>query len=449
MKRTIFPGGLVAVMLVALAIATAPARASIFEPETFTLDNGMQVVLISNQRAPVVRHMVWYRVGSADEAPGESGIAHLLEHLMFKGTKTYAPGVFSGEIARNGGRENAFTSFDYTAYFQTIAKDRLDMVMRFEADRMTNLTITEEQVAPERQVVLEERKSRVDNRPSSQLGEVVNAALYLNYPYRRPIIGWEHEIRELNVERILAFYRKFYAPNNAILIVEGDVTLEELKPLAEKYYGVIPRGPDIKRVRTTEPKANADRRVTLEHERATQARWGRTYLGPSYNYGGREHVYALQVLSDVMDSIRNERLHKRLVLDEKLALRAGMYYAPDAYGPATLGFYATLRDGVTAADVEAVIDEEIARVLRDGVTEAEVTAAKEQMANRAIYARDNFGTAARVFGVTLTSGGTVDDVETWLDQINAVTPAQVLAAARYMLDGTHHVTSELRPKPQS
>ncbi len=449
MMLTYVHRGLVAALLMAVAFAATSVRASIFEPETFTLDNGMQVVLISNQRAPVVRHMVWYKVGSADEAPGESGIAHLLEHLMFKGTKNVAPGVFSEEIARNGGRENAFTSYDYTAYFQTIAKDRLNMVMRMEADRMTNLMISEEQVAPERQVVLEERRSRVDNRPRAQLGEQVNAVMYLNYPYRRPIIGWEHEIAALDVERILAFYKKYYAPNNAILIVEGDVTVDELRPLAEKYYGVIPRGPDIRRERTTEPPARADRRVTLEHARATQARWGRTYLAPSYNYGAEEHVYALQVLGDVLGSNSNDRLHKRLVIDSKLALSAGIFYTPDAYGPGTIGFYATPRDGIAISEIEAAIDAEIARVLVDGVTADEIADAKEQMANRAIYAKDNFGTAARVFGVTLTSGGTVEEVETWLDRIDAVTAADVLAAAKYVFDGRHHVTSELRPKPQS
>ena len=198
-------------------------QANIFNPETFTLKNGMQVVVISNHRAPVVRHMVWYKVGGADEAPGESGIAHLLEHLMFKGTKNMEPGAFSASVARNGGQENAFTSHDYTAYFQTIASDRLDMVMRMEADRMTNLRITAEQVVPERDVVLEERRSRVDNNPSSQLREQIRAALFLNYPYRRPVIGWEHEIRALDVDRILAFYKRYYAPNNAVLIVEGDV----------------------------------------------------------------------------------------------------------------------------------------------------------------------------------------------------------------------------------
>ncbi len=425
------------------------AAAKIFDPETFMLDNGMQVVVISNSRAPVVRHMVWYKVGAADEAPGETGIAHLLEHLMFKGTTNYGPGVFSGQVARNGGQENAFTSYDYTAYHQTIAKDRLEMMMKLEADRMTNLVISEAQVAPERNVVLEERRSRVDNSPSAQLREQVNAALYLNYPYRRPIIGWEHEIRALDVDRILAFYKRYYAPNNAVLIVEGDVTAEELKPLAEKYYGVIPRGPDIKRVRTTEPPARADKRVVLEHERVTQPGWSRRFIAPSYRYGETEHAYALQVLAEIVGGGPSSRLHKRLVLDDGIALSAGSYYGADDLGPATFVFYASPKPGVEMAKIEAVVTEEIAKVLADGITPDELSGAVERMRNNAVFARDDFGTAARVFGSTLTTGGTVDEVENWLDRIDEVSVESVAAAAKHVLDGAHHVTSELLAKPQS
>lgn len=442
----------VAVFALVAVVAVAwseRAAAKIFDPETFMLDNGMQVVVISNARAPVVRHMVWYKVGAADEAPGETGIAHLLEHLMFKGTTNYGPGVFSGQVARNGGQENAFTSYDYTAYHQTIAKDRLEMMMKLEADRMTNLVISEAQVAPERDVVLEERRSRVDNSPSAQLREQVNAALYLNYPYRRPIIGWEHEIRALDVDRILAFYKRYYAPNNAVLIVEGDVTAEELKPLAEKYYGVIPRGPEIERVRTTEPPARADKRVVLEHERVTQPAWSRRFIAPSYRYGETEHAYALQVLAEIVGGGPSSRLHKRLVLDDGIALSAGSYYGADDLGPATFVFYASPKPGVGMDRIEAVITDEIAKLLADGITPAELEGAIERMRNNAVFARDDFGTAARVFGSTLTTGGTVDEVENWLDRIGEVSVESVAAAAKHVLDGKHHVTAELLAKPQS
>lgn len=435
-------------LLTSFAI-TGTAAAKIFDPKTFTLDNGMQVVVITNKRAPVVQHMVWYKVGAADEAPGETGIAHLLEHLMFKGTKTMAPGAFSAAIARNGGQENAFTSYDYTAYHQTIAKDRLEMVMKMEADRMTNLVITAAQVVPERDVVLEERRSRVDNNPRSQLSEQVNAALYLNYPYRRPIIGWEHEIKALDVDRILAFYKRYYAPNNAVLVVEGDVSLDELKPLAEKYYGAIPRGPDIVRDRTTEPPARADRRVSLAHERVTQPSWSRTFIAPSYHYGETKHAYALQVLSDILGGGASSRLHKSLVLEQGIAHSAGAFYSANDIGPSTFGFYASPKEGVSFDKIEAAIGAEIAKLLADGVTDDEVRFVIQRLENDLVLTRDNFGTAARIFGQALTTGNTVEDVEAWDQRMAAVTAADVMAAARYVLDGGFSVTAELRIKPQS
>jgi len=238
--------------------------AQVFNPETVTLANGLQVVAINNPRAPVVAHMVWYRIGAADEPPLKSGIAHFLEHLMFKGTREIPPGEFSKIVANNGGRDNAFTSYDYTGYFQNIARDRLELVMRMEADRMTNLVLTDAEVNPEREVIREERRSVVDNNPRSRLREQMNAALYLNHPYGRPIIGWDHEIQGLTTGDALAWYRAYYAPNNAVLVVAGDITMAELKPLAEKYYGVIPSKPIPARVRPTEPPPQVARRVELK-----------------------------------------------------------------------------------------------------------------------------------------------------------------------------------------
>lgn len=447
--KALLAGLYASAVLVAAVLVSSAVQAKIFDPQTFTLKNGMQVVLISNHRAPVVRQMVWYKVGSADEGAGESGIAHLLEHLMFKGTKTTEPGEFSKKIARNGGQENAFTSYDYTAYFQTIAKDRLEMVMKYEANRMTNLVITADQVVPERDVVLEERRSRVDNNPRAQLGEQVNATLFTNYPYRRPIIGWEHEIAALDLDRILAFYKKHYAPNNAILIVEGDVTLDELKPLAEKYYGVIPRGPDIKRERTIEPPARANKRIALEHERVTQSRWNRSYLAPGYSYGEGQHRWALQILTEILGGGASSRLHKRLVLDDKIALSAGSFYSPDALGPATFYFYVSPKPGADMSKIDPAVDAELARLITDGVTKQEVDDAIERLRNHAAFARDDFGMASRVFGVALTSGGSIEEVEDWPTRIGEVTPEGVIAAAKHVFEGAYHVTSELLPKPQS
>lgn len=433
----------------ALTFATAGPglQAQVFEPKTFTLDNGMQVALIENHRAPVVTHMVWYKVGSADEGPGESGIAHLLEHLMFKGTKNHEPGEFSRMIARNGGRENAFTSYDYTAYYQTIASDRLEMVMRMEADRMTNLIVTPDSVAPERQVVLEERRSRIENNPAAVLSEQVNAALYLNYPYRRPVIGWEHEIEALDAETIRAFYEKWYAPNNAVLVVEGDVTLERLKPLAEKYYGAIPATPGIARKRTEEPPQRAARTIAMEDARVTQPRWSRTWLAPSQGWENPELTHALEVLSEILGGGSTSRLYRALVIEEQLAISAGSYYGGGDIGPGTFGVYVTPRPGVDMQNAADRTVAEVRRLLRDGIDAQELAEAKKRMRYQAIYARDDFGTGARVIGKALATGQTIEDVESWPDDIGDVTVEQVMQAAETVFQGPEPVTSRLLAKP--
>ncbi len=432
-------------LLTAWALDARPLQAKVFDPQTFTLDNGMQVVVITNDRAPVVTHMVWYKVGSADERAGYSGIAHYLEHLMFKGTKTRAPGEFSQIIARHGGRENAFTSFDYTAYFQTIAKPHLEMMMEMEADRMKNLVLSDEIIEPERQVVREERRSRTDNSPSAILAEHANEALFRNYPYRRPIIGYDHEIVAITRENIIDFYKRWYAPNNAILIVAGDITADELRPLAEKHYGVIPAVPGVERARPAEPPQKASRLVALHDPAVRQPSWNRTYLAPSYAHGATEHAYALQVMSEILGGGGTSRLYRSLVIDGKLAVSAGSYYSADALGPGQFGVYASPRPGKTVADMERAVDAEIARLLAEGVTEDEVQRAKKRMRAQAVFARDSFQSAARILGVALTTGQTVDDVEAWPERIARVTPEMVLAAARHVFVKRRSVTALLLP----
>ena len=320
-------------MLGAALAVSAGARAEVFNPETFTLDNGMDVVVIPNRRAPIVQHMVWYKVGAADEPVGKSGTAHFLEHLLFKGTERMAPGRFSEIVAENGGQENAFTSSDYTGYYQTVARDRLEIMMDLEADRMTNLRLTDELVLPERDVVLEERRSRIDNEPGSKLREMMNAALYLNHPYRYPVIGWEHEIRALTTRDALDFYERWYAPNNAILIVAGDITAEEVRPLAEKYYGAIPARAVPERRRASEPEQHAPRRVRLESERVRQPSVSISYLAPSHNRGAVEHAYPLLVLDEILGGGATSRLYRSLVVEQGIAAAAGSSYRGDSSVP--------------------------------------------------------------------------------------------------------------------
>ncbi len=439
----------VLVVIFALSIPFTAPQARVFDPATFTLDNGLQVVVITNRRAPIVTHMVWYKVGAADEAPGETGLAHFLEHLMFKGTDCLGPGEFSQIIADNGGVENAFTSWDYTAYYQTVARDRLEMMMRHEADRMTNLRLTDEVVNPERDVVLEERRSRVDNAPGAKLWEVVRAAQFLNHPYRRPIIGWEHEIRGLTTEGALAFYRRWYAPNNAILIVAGDVDADEVRPLAARYYGVIPAGEIPERRRVEEPPQNAARSVTLKSPRVRQPSVSVSYLAPSYQRGATQHAYALQVLDEILGGGTTSRLYRALVVEQALAASAGSSYDSDSLDLTTFGFHASPRVGVEVADLEAALRAEVARLLADGVTEEEAARAKRRMVASAVYARDSLSTGARVIGSALTTGQSVDDVESWPERIGAVTVDQINKAAAAVLRDTSSVTAYLLPKPTS
>jgi len=423
----------------------AAARTGVFNPETFTLGNGMQVVVLPNHRVPVITHMVWYKVGSADEPAGKSGIAHFLEHLMFKGTKNYAPGEFSRILARNGGRQNAFTSQDYTGYYQSVAADRLELVMKLEADRMTNLVLSSSDIKPERKVVLEERRQRTGNNPGSILQEQVQAAMFLNHPYRRPIIGWEHEVRALTRSDILSFYRRWYAPNNAVLVVAGDVTVEKLRPLAEKYYGRIPAVKLPPRARAKEPHHHAARRVVLRDSRVRQPSWSRSFLAPSYTAGAAGSAHALEVAAEILGGGVTSPLYKALVIDGKLAVSAGAHYDPGDMGPTTFTFHASPRPGVSMEKLEAAMTAEIAKIRDHGVRREDMERAKRRILAEAIYARDSLGAGARVLGAALASGRTVNDVESWPDKIKAVTLEQIKAAIRAVLREQQSVTALLLP----
>lgn len=424
------------------------ARAQIFNPTTFTLENGLQVVLIEDHRAPVVHHMVWYKVGAADEVPGETGVAHYLEHLMFKGTPDVPPGEFSRRVARRGGRDNAFTASDYTAYFQTIARDHLEMVMSMEAERMAQLRPSKEEAKPELQVVLQERLSRVENNPGALFGEQFEAAQYLAHPYGRPIIGWPQEVASLTLEDAMDFYRSHYAPNNAVLIVAGDVIPGELRRLAEKYYGLLPMRPVAARIRPQEPPQLASRRLTMSDPRVSQPSFRRSYLAPSRSAGAKEHAVPLEVLAEILNGPTG-RLYNALVQGDGPAVSAGAWYSAMSLDPRSFGFGISPKPDRKLEEVEAGLDRIIAELLRDGVTEEELREAKTVLQAETVYARDSLSSAAQIFGVALTTGLTVDDVEAWPRLVDAITRAQVQAAARYVFDERRSVTGYLLPKEQS
>ncbi|MDA0367879.1 MAG: pitrilysin family protein [Proteobacteria bacterium] len=434
----------VAAIAALVLLPTSVDSAGLFNPKSFELDNGLQVVLIEDHRAPVVTQMIWYRAGSADEPRGKSGIAHFLEHLMFKGTRDVPVGEFSETVTRNGGRENAFTSYDYTGYFQTVASDRLETVMRLEADRMTNLTLTEEQVVSERLVILEERRSRVDNTPTGLFFEQMNAAQYLAYPYRIPVIGWESEIRTLTLEDALSWYRTYYTPNNAILVVAGDVSIEQLRSLAEKYYGVIPRGDSLPRIRAEEPPQLAARRLEMFHAQVTQDTWRRSYIAPSYNWGDTKHALPLQILSQVLGGRATSRIYRDMVVERQIAVQASAFYSATDVGPSQFFLFAIPRGETTLDDIEARMDALVADVLVNGITQDELDRTKRFLLAQSVYARDNVQGAARIFGEALTNGRTTVDVESWPDRIQRVTLDEVNAAARHVFDKKLSVTGLLR-----
>jgi zinc protease len=428
----------------ALAAAASHARAAGPDVANFTLRNGLEVVVVPDHRTPVVTHMVWYRVGSADEEPGKSGLAHFLEHLMFKGTKKNPAGRFSQVVATIGGQENAFTSSDYTGYYQRVSKDKLKMLMEFESDRMTGLVLTDDVVKPELNVVLEEQNMRVANNPGARLGEQIDAALYLNHPYGRPVIGWRHEIEKLDRAEALAFYKRFYTPNNAILVVAGDVTANEVKTLAEETYGKVPRVAEIQpRRRPREPEPVAPRTVTLADPRVVQPSMQRSYLVPSVTTAKPGEAEALEVLANILGNGSNSRLYKSLVIDKGLAVSAGAWYQGTALDDTKFGVSGTPKPNVTLPQLDDAIDGVLAELIEKGVTAEELDRAKTRLIADTVYAQDSQATLARWYGAALTAGQTVADVKSWPDRIGKVTADQVRDVARTFLDKRRSVTGFL------
>jgi zinc protease len=435
--------------LVTAPFGVAPAWAAMFNPETATLANGMQIVVIENHRAPVVTQMVWYKVGSADERTGKSGIAHYLEHLMFKATDAYKAGEFHRLVATNGGVENAFTTQDYTAYFENVAVDRLELVMRLESQRMAQLKFADETARPELQVVLEERRMRTDNSPQGQLSEQVNRGIFIHHPYGIPVIGWPAEVASLDYRDAEAFYKLWYHPNNVVLVVAGDVTLAQVKDLAERYFGPIASQAVPERKRVAEPPHHAATRFEMSSERVREPSWGRYYVAPSYHFGVVEQAYPLQVLAQILGGGETSRLYRALVLDGTLASSVSTSYDPDDLDYGSFSLSARPRPNADIAALETAIEGQIHRLLADGVTDDEVMRAKGQLQASAVYNRDSVRRAAQIIGQGLSIGRTLAEIEAWPDRIGAVTAAQVSEAARAVLiDGTA-VTSLLRPAPQS
>jgi zinc protease len=441
---------LASLSLATLAVAVAANGAqAVQRVSEFTLENGLQVLVIPDHRAPVVTQMIWYKVGAADEPPGSSGIAHFLEHLMFKGTDKIPSGQFSKIVAKNGGEDNAFTNHDVTAYFQRVASDRLPLVMGMEADRMENLRLTEDDVKTERDVILEERRSRVDNDPGSILQEQMMAALYANHPYGIPIIGWEHEIAALNREDALSYYRRFYAPNNAILVIAGDVEPEEVKKLAEETYGKLAPNRALNgRNRPQEPTHFAPVKVTLEDPRAGRTTVQRFYLVPSYASAKPGEAEALDLLMRIAATGSVSKIYKRLVIEDKQAANAGGWYSDSGLDSGRLGFYAIAAENVGAEALDKAIADVIEGLKEKGVTQDELDRARASYIAEFVYTSDSQSRMARHYGWRLATGMNVADVEAWPDRLNQVTVDDIREAARKYLVDKNSVTGYLLPAPE-
>lgn len=438
--------------LISLALAlfaALPARAA--EVSSFALDNGLDVVVLEDHRAPVVVHMVWYRVGAADEPVGKSGIAHFLEHLMFKGTDEMEAGEFSAVVTENGGSDNAFTSQDYTAYFQRVAADRLDIMMRMEADRMVDLQMAGADVLTERDVIIEERNQRTENDPGALFAEQRNAAQYMNHPYGIPIVGWRHEIETLSREDAFDFYRAHYAPNNAILIVAGDVAPDEVKALAEQYYGPVAANPEIApRARPQEPPQLSERRLDYADARVAQPYVIRSYLAPERDSGAQEEAAALTFLAELLGgSGATSVLGRKLQFDTQVAVYSGAFYRGESLDDGTFGLIVVPTPDVSLDAAEAALDTAVDEFMTEGVDPDQFARLKMQMRAALIYAEDDIQAQARRYGAALTQGLTLDDIAAWPEILDAVTPEDVMAAAEKIFDRSKAVTGRIMPAQEA
>ncbi|MDA7429412.1 pitrilysin family protein [Primorskyibacter aestuariivivens] len=419
------------------------------EVTTGMLDNGMQVVVIEDHRAPVAVHMVWYKAGSADEKPGVSGVAHFLEHLLFQGTTNMEPGELSRVVAANGGTDNAFTSYDQTAYFQRVAADRLELMMQMEADRMVNLQLGEEEIRIEREVIIEERNQRTENDPGALMREQMRAAQYLNHRYGVPIIGWRHEMEGLGLEAALDYYQTYYAPNNAVLVVAGDVDPDEVMALAREHYGPLPPNPDLKpRNRPQEPPHTSPRRMVFEDPRVSQPYVIRSYLAPERDPGAQETAAALSLLAEVLGGGQTSVLNEKLQFEQKVSIYAGASYRGVSLDDTTFSLIVVPAPGVSLEEAEEAMDAAVAEFMETGVNADDLNTIKRKLEASRIYARDNVDSLANRYGRALTSGLTIEDIQAWPEILAAVSEEDIMEAARMVFDRNASVTSWLKRAPE-
>jgi zinc protease len=443
MKRS--PNVLRLLTATAIAIAAAlPVKAEILEQ---TLPNGMKVVVKTDRRAPVVVSQVWYRAGSMDESYGATGVAHVLEHMMFKGTRDVPAGEFSKRIAAAGGRENAFTSRDHTAYFQTLQKDRLELALKLEADRMANLVLSGEEFAKEINVVMEERRMRTEDSAQAKLYEALMATAYQTHPYRHPVIGWMDDLKNMKVEDARRWYETWYSPNNATLVVAGDIDPAQVFAWAQQYFGVIPSRAQPLRKPQQEPEQIGMKQVTVKAP-AKLPVVALVWPAPNLRDPAKDaDPYALEILAGVLDGHASARLNQSLVREKQIAVEASAGYDSIARGPGMFSLDASPVEGKSVAEVQAALKDEIARLIKDGVSDSELKRVKAQVLASQVYQQDSLFYQAMQIGEWTTAGLDYKDRDTRYAKLKAVTGEQVQEVARKYLVDDRLTVAVLDPLP--
>jgi len=424
--------------------AGAAATAGVWEG---ALPNGLKVLVKSDHRAPVVVCMVWYKVGSMDETSGRTGVAHVLEHMLFKGTKAVPAGEFSRIIAEAGGRDNAFTSRDYTGYFQTLHKCQLPLALKLEADRMVNALISPEEFAKEIRVVMEERRWRTDDRPRALVFEQLNATAFKAHPYRNPVVGWMNDLENMRVEDAREFYESWYAPNNATLVIVGDVTPDEVMKLARQHFGPLAKKTLPARRITEEPPQLGPQQLTVRAP-AELPYVLLAFRAPVLrNPEGEWEPYALEMLASVLDGNEAARLNRTLVRSERIAASAGASYDGVGRGPGLFVLSGTPTPGKTVQELEQGLRREVARLIADGVTEEELQRVKSQVVASHVYERDSMFYQARQIGSLDMVGLSPKFIDLFVEKLKAVTADQVIAVARKYIVDEGLTAAYLDPQP--
>ncbi len=421
-------------------------KAVAFEIEQAKLKNGLEINVIENHKSPIISFMIWYKAGGGDDYSGKSGIAHFLEHLSFEGTNILKAGEYSKIISDNGGISNAFTGLDYTAYYENITKDKLDLVMFLAANRMKQVQITPKVFAKEKKVVLEERLSRYDNNPAAIFNEKLKAKLWQDLPYGRPIIGFKDEIENLSIEDVKDFYNSFYAPNNAIIVVSGDTTLAKVTKYAKEFFGKIPKSEKLPQRNWSDkkPKIQKSNKIVMQDERIKEPRLMKIYAVPSFNKDKSGKAYSLEVLNEILGSSLSSRLYKSLVMDKGKALSAYSFYSGSSFGYGTFGFYCIPKEGVSLNILQKLIEDEVQKIAKGDITDKEVLEAKQKITNQLEYLKDNPLELSNTFGALLSVGLTAEDIKKYPERIKAVTRQDIIKAAG-LLNGAPCAVGYLEP----